>query len=82
MFHTYGIFIQGLHYPLIKEKIVLLEKLWEESAIENETTQSKLEILITEINNMNLQAGNDKTGYNQIKDFKIIDGVCEFKFVS
>ncbi len=34
-----------------------------------------------EINALNLKAGNDKESYSNIRDFKIIGGVSEFKFV-
>lgn len=80
MFHVYGEFVEGDHYSLIKEKVELLESLWKQSENEaNEEVAQQLDLLTEEIDYLELRAGNDKDGYDSIRDFKIINGVCEFK---
>jgi len=83
MFHIYGCFIENTKFSIIKYKIERFEMLWKKSENNEETKAEPLQLtmLRQEINALNLKAGNDEEGYSNIRDFKIIDGVCEFKFI-
>ena len=81
-FHNYGQFIEEKDFSLIMEKIRILEALWLKSEDEllTDVEEQHLEKLTEEIDDLNLMAGigNNLT---KIRDFKVIQGICEFKFV-
>ncbi len=78
MFHIYGQFNPSAHYNIIEDTIKEHEtlSLKSESSGLSDEEEHRFNKLVDEIYALGLTADH----VNKIRDFKVINGICEFKF--
>ena len=83
MFHMYGRFDAGDDFALIEPDVDRLEQLWKRAEQDGftEDEQDELDALTEKLDDLELFAIGKDGHPCEIRDFKVIDGECEFKVV-